>query len=71
MPLKEKIDGYKLILIDLLSCDTKLKLIYNTIGLATLLIYLFTGNLLVFMNMIWALVQLVKKGKFQKQLLEL
>lgn len=66
MSLKEKIDGYKLILIDLLSCDTKIKLIYNTIGLATLLIYLFTGNLLVFTNMIWALIQLVKEGKVSR-----
>ena len=66
MPLKEKIDGYKLILIDLLSCDTKMKLIYNIVGLASLLIYLFTGNFFVFINMIWALIQLVKEGKVSR-----
>lgn len=60
---KEKLDGYKLIIGDLLSCNTKTKLIYNIIGLATLLTYLFTGNLLIFMQMIWALVQLIKEGK--------
>jgi hypothetical protein len=66
MTYNEKIAGYKLILVDLLSCDTKKMLIYNTIALATLLIYLFTGNLLVFTNMIWALVQLIKEGKISR-----
>jgi hypothetical protein len=63
---RERLSGFKLILMDLLKCDTKIKLIYNTIGLATLLIYLFTGNFLVFTHMIWALVQLIKRGSISK-----
>jgi hypothetical protein len=66
MTYNEKMVGYKLILVDLLSCDTKKKLISNTIALATLLIYLFTGNLLVFTNMVWALIQLIKEGKISR-----
>jgi hypothetical protein len=62
----EKMSGYKLILVDLLSCDTKTKLIYNTIALAGLLIYLFTGNLLIFTHLIWALIQLIKEGKISR-----
>jgi hypothetical protein len=60
---KEKLDGYKLIIVDLLSYDIKRKLIYNILLLATLLVYMFTSNLYVFMNMIWALIKLIKEGK--------
>jgi hypothetical protein len=63
MTYKEKMDGYKLILVDLLSSDTKKKLIYHTIVLSTLLISMFTVNLLVFIYMICELVQLIKEGK--------
>ena len=63
---KEKLDGYKLLIVDLLSCDTKRKLIYNILLLATLLAYLFTGNLYVFTNMIWALIKLIQEGKVSR-----
>jgi hypothetical protein len=62
----ERMDGFKLILADLLSCDTKKKLRYSTFALGTLLIYLFTGNFLVFTHMIWALIQLIKEGKISR-----
>jgi hypothetical protein len=63
MTYLEKLDGYKLIIIDLLNCDTKSKLAYNIIGLVSLLIFLFTGNLWIFTNLMWALMQLIKEGK--------
>jgi hypothetical protein len=63
MTYKEKLDGYKLIIIDLLNCNTKRKLFYNIIGLASLLVFMFTGNFWIFTNMIWALIQLIKEGK--------
>lgn len=66
MTYSEKVSGYNSILLDLLSCDTNLKLFHNIITLATILIYLFTGNLLVFTNMVWALIQLIKKGKISR-----
>ena len=66
MTHKERLDGYKLIIIDLLSCDTKRKLIYNILLLATLLAYLFTGNLYVFTNMVWALIKLIQEGKVSR-----
>jgi hypothetical protein len=60
---KEKLDGYKLIIMNLLSCDTKKKLIYNIFLLATVLTYLFTGNLYFFTTMIGALIKLIQEGK--------
>jgi hypothetical protein len=66
MTNRERLDGYKLIIVDLLSCDTKRKLIYNVLFLATLLAYLFTGNLYLFTNMIWALIKLIQEGKVSR-----
>ena len=63
---EERLDVYKLIIVDLLSSDTKRKLIYNILLLATLLAYLFTGNLYVFTNMIWALIKLIQEGKVSR-----
>lgn len=45
--LREKLDGYKLIALELLNSDTKLKVFYSVTSLTALLIYLFTGNLVI------------------------
>lgn len=66
MTTREKIAGYKLISVYLLSCDTRKTLLYNLIGLAALLEYIFTGNFLIFTNLVWALVQLIKEGRISK-----
>lgn len=68
MTFKEKLSGYKLIILELLRCDTKEKLIYNIMALATLLVYLSTGNLIVFKNMLGALIELLKEGKISRAL---
>jgi hypothetical protein len=60
---RERLDGYKLIIIDLLKCDTKAKLIYNSVAFASLLGFMVTGNVWIFTNMIYALIQLIKEGK--------
>jgi hypothetical protein len=60
MTFKEKLSGYKLIILELLRCDTKEKLIYNIMALATLLV--------VFKNMLGALIELLKEGKISRAL---
>ena len=66
MSKRERLDGYKLIVLELLNCDTKLKSFYSLIGLTMLLVYLFTGNFVIFMYMLAAIIQLIKEGKISR-----
>jgi Asp-tRNA(Asn)/Glu-tRNA(Gln) amidotransferase B subunit len=50
----------------LLKCDTKAKLIYNSVAFASLLGFMFTGNVWIFTNMIYALIQLIKEGRISR-----
>ena len=68
MSKKEKLKGYKLIVLELLNFDTKLKAFYSLIRLSALLAYLFTGNLFIFVNMLGAIISLIQESKISRAL---
>ena len=62
----EKIEGYKLIIQDILTFDSKRKIFFAVIGLVSLLAYFFTANLFIFGQVIITLMSLIKEGKISK-----
>jgi len=62
----EKIDGYKILLEDILTFDSKRKVFFAIIGLVSMLAYFFTANLFIFGQVILALMSLIKDGKIYK-----
>jgi len=62
----EKIEGYKLIIQDILTFDSKGKIFFSILGFVSMLAYFFTANLFVFGQLIIALMSLIKEGKISK-----
>ena len=62
----EKIDGYKILLEDIFTFDSKRTIFFAVIGFVSLLGYLFTANLFLFGQVILALMSLIKEGKISK-----
>lgn len=63
MSVKERIDGYRLMILNVLNLDSKRKVIISVIMLVTILVYLGTANLPVFGQFLAALISLIKEGK--------
>lgn len=63
---QEKIDGYKILLEDILTFDSKRKIFFAIIGFVSLLGYFFTANIFLFGQVIIALMSLIKEGKISK-----
>jgi hypothetical protein len=66
MSAAEKIDGYKILLADILRFDSKRKIFFGIIGFVSMLGYLFTANLFLFGQVIIALMSLIKEGKISR-----
>jgi hypothetical protein len=62
----EKIAGYKILLEDILTFDSKGKIFFAVIGLVSLLAYFFIAKLFIFGQVIIALTSLIKEGKISK-----
>jgi len=62
----EKFDGYKILLEDILTFDSKRKIFFAVIGFVSLLAYFFTANLFLFGQVMIALMSLIKEGKISK-----
>lgn len=63
MSFSEKVDGFKLLILDLLNFDSKRKVILGIVMLVSILTYLATANIPVFAQFIAALISLIKEGK--------
>lgn len=63
MSVNEKLDGYRLLILDILNFDSKRKVIISIIMLVSILTYLATANIPVFAQFIGALISLIKEGK--------
>lgn len=63
MSVNEKVDGYRLLILDILNFDSKRKVIIGIIMLVSILTYLATANIPVFAQFIGALISLIKEGK--------
>lgn len=64
--MPEKIEAYKLILSDIISFDSPVKVCFSILAMVTLMVYCFSANILWLIILISVLVNVIMEGKISR-----